>query len=255
MTTTALPTSSTIAAPFRLRWSTLLGVELRKTVDTRSGRALLATTFGLVAAVLAWKVTHSDVAPAFDNYSRGTATFVAFVMPLVGLLSITSEWTQRTALTTFTLAPRRLPVLAAKYVSALVLALAVLVVGLVLALGATALAGALHGPADFTDLAVHARGAVAMVLLQVTMGCAFGALAANTPVALSTFLLAPTVWATVSTSLLGSAAPWLDVFSAYERLSSAHPATELAQTLTAIAVWVVVPAAIGLWQAMRREVS
>ena len=36
-------------------------------------------------------------------------TFVAFLAPLIGLLAMTSEWTQRTALTTFTLAPRRLP--------------------------------------------------------------------------------------------------------------------------------------------------
>jgi ABC-type transport system involved in multi-copper enzyme maturation permease subunit len=238
----------------RLRWTTLLGVELRKTVDTRSGRALLATSLGLVVGVLAWKIAHADIDPAFDGYSRGMATLVAVVMPIGGLLAMTSEWTQRTALTTFTLTPRRLPVIAAKYASALVLSLGVLAVGLVLAFGATAIAGALHGPADFADVAVHVRGAVVMVLLQVTMACAFGAVAANTPVALSTFLLAPTVWTAASTSLLGSAAPWLDVFSAYDRLASTDPGADLAQTLTATTVWVLLPAAIGLWRALHREV-
>jgi ABC-type transport system involved in multi-copper enzyme maturation permease subunit len=194
------------------------------------------------------------VAAAFDNHSRGTATIVGVVMPIVGLLSITSEWTQRTALTTFTLAPRRLHVMTAKYVAALLVALGVLAVGLLLALGTTALAGALHGPADYGQLAMHTRGAVVMVLLQVTMACAFGALAANTPVALSAFLLAPTVWVAVSTSLFGAAAPWLDVFAAYDRLASPHPFDDLARTVTAMVVWVVLPAAIGLWRSLHREV-
>jgi hypothetical protein len=146
-------------------------------------------------------------------------------------------------------------VLGAKYVAAVMLALGVLAVGLAMALGATALGGALHGPADFSDVLGHVRGAVVMVVLQVTMAAAFGALAANTPAAITAFLVAPTVWATVSTSVLGAAAPWVDIFTAYDRLASAHPFAELGQTLTAMAIWVVVPAAVGLARSLRREVK
>ena len=86
--------------------------------DTRSGAALLAGhRRSPPLAVLVWKVAHASVETSFDNYSAGAATMVAFLMPIVGLLAMTSEWTQRTALTTFTLAPRRLPVIAAKYVA------------------------------------------------------------------------------------------------------------------------------------------
>ena len=47
------------------------------------------------------------------------------------------------------------------------------------------------------------------------------------------FLAAPAVWAEVSEPLLGKAAPWFDVFSAYGQLSSSHPFDHLGQTLTA----------------------
>jgi ABC-type transport system involved in multi-copper enzyme maturation permease subunit len=254
-TTTTSLTSAVGPAVRPLRFATLLDVELRKATDTRSGRALLATTLAAGVAVLVWKMTHADVETSFENYSAGMATMVAFLMPLVGLLAMTSEWTQRTALTTFTLAPRRLPVFAAKYAASLLLALGAVIAGLALAAGAVAIGGAVHGPAGFDGWLGDVRYAIVFVLLQVTMGAAFGALAANTTVALGAFLLAPTLWAIALDGALRSVAPWLDIFEAYGRLSSDHPAEDLGRTLTAVAVWVVLPAAIGLARSLRREVK
>lgn len=238
-----------------LRFPTLLAVELRKMIDTRSGRGLLAGTVGATVAVLVWKIAHTQIEPTYDNYSAGVATMVAFLTPLIGLLAMTSEWTQRTALTTFTLAPRRLDVLMAKYVASLGLALASIAIGLVLAAAGCALAGALHGPADMSGWPGDVRYAVIFVVLQVTMGAAFGALASNTPLALSAFLLAPTVWTMLADSVLRSAATWFDIFDAYGRLSSDHPLDGGAKTLTAVSVWVVAPAVVGLVLSLRREVK
>src|SRR5262245_39088965 len=162
MTTTLVPPTPT-CTPTRLRFSTLLGVELRKMTDTRSGTALLAGTVAISAGVLAWKAGHSSVPTSFDNYSRGTATFVAFLTPLLGLLAMTAEWTQRTALTTFTLAPGRLGVLAAKYLVAIALSVGVTVIGLVLAGVATAVGGAVHGHADFSGWPGDVRFALVLV--------------------------------------------------------------------------------------------
>ena len=97
---------------------TLTSVELRKMTDTRSGRGLLIAILTLVAAVLAWKLTHAEVEVSFDNYGVRRLASSPSSCRVIGLLAMTSEWTQRTALTTFTLAPRRLPVIAAKFVSA-----------------------------------------------------------------------------------------------------------------------------------------
>jgi ABC-type transport system involved in multi-copper enzyme maturation permease subunit len=256
MTTTLAEPSAVVMPAIRpLRFPTLLTVELRKMTDTRSGRGLLAATVVAAGAVLVWKVTHADIETSFDNYSAGVATMVAFLTPLIALLAMTSEWTQRTALTTFTLAPRRLPVLAAKYVAAVGLSVGAVAVGLAMAAAATAIGGAVHGPASFDGWLGDVRYAVVFVLLQVTMGAAFGALAANTPVALSAFLLAPTLWTMLATNVLRSAAGWLDIFEAYGRLASDAPTDELAKTLSAVAVWVVAPAAVGLVRSLRREVE
>jgi ABC-type transport system involved in multi-copper enzyme maturation permease subunit len=254
-TTLVHPSARALPAVRPVRFPTLLRVELRKMTDTRSGRGLLGATVAASAAVLVWKMTHAEIERSFDNYTAGMATMVAFLTPLIALLAMTSEWTQRTALTTFTLAPRRLPVLAAKYVAALLLSLGAVAVGLAMAAAACAIGGTLHGPADFDGWIGDIRYALIFVALQVTMGAAFGALAANTPVALSAFLLAPTLWTMLADSVLKSAAGWFDIFDAYGRLSSDQPLDDIAQTLTAIAVWVVVPAAIGLGGSMRREIK
>ena len=254
--TPARPTEPAAAAPIRpLRFPTLTSVELRKMTDTRSGRWLLATIIGLVGAVLAYKVTQTRIELAFDNYSLAVTNVIAFLAPIIGLLAMTSEWTQRTALTTFTLAPRRLPVFAAKYVAAIGLSLAVLAVGLLMAAGATGIAGLVHDGASFAGSFDAVRSAVIIVVLQVTMAAAFGALAAQSVAALVAYLAAPTAWAIASDALFGERAPWLDIFSAYDQLSSNHPFDHLAQTLTAVTVWVIVPSVVGITRSLRREVK
>jgi hypothetical protein len=253
--TTTFPLSPITTEQRPLRFSTLTSVELRKMTDTRSGRWILVAILGLATGVLAWKVAHPDIEVSFDNYGGAVATFVAFLAPLIGLLAMTSEWTQRTALTTFTLTPRRLPVIAAKYVASVVLSLAVLAAGLVVAGGFTALGGAIHGHGSFDGLFTDIRSFAIIVVLQVTMASAIGLLAAQTPVAITAFLVAPTAWAAVSSGLLKDASPWFDIFSAYDRLASTHPFGHLAQTATAIGVWVVVPSVLGLVHSLRREVK
>jgi hypothetical protein len=248
--------TTTISAEQRpLRFSTITSVELRKMTDTRSGRWILFSILAVATGALAWKAAHPAIEVSFHNYGAAAATFVAFMAPVIGLLAMTSEWTQRTALSTFTLVPRRLPVIVAKYLASLVLALAVLAGALVLAAAFTAVGGAIHGRGSFEGTLGDVRSFAVIVVLQVTMATAFGLLAGHTPVALTAFLVAPTAWAAASSGLLQNVSPWFDVFSAYDRLASAQPLGHLAQTTTAIALWVVLPSALGIVRSVRREVK
>ena len=87
------------------------------------------------------------------------------------------------------------------------------------------------------------------------MAAAFGALAANTPVALTAFLVAPTVWAMLSEGALQQVAAWFDIFEAYGRLASSTPFAHLGETLVAVTTWVIVPATIGVVRSLHREVK
>ena len=260
MTTTTIASTvdPTGTVPIRpQRFSTLLGVEVRKQVDTRSGRALLGVTVGAVVALLVWKLLHtSEIPPSFVNYTQSTRATITTLLPVVGLLAMTSEWTQRTALTTFTISPRRGRVIAAKFAAALLLAMVVMVVCMLLTAGATALGGRIEpGGMGFDHLAEQLWSTTIATVCQVVMGAAFGALIPITAVALGVFFLAPTVWAVLGPAVLQDQARWLDVFEAYSRIASSEPGRHLPQTLTAIAAWVVVPLVVGVHRSLRREVK
>ena len=117
-------------------------VELRKMFDTRSGFWLMASI--VITSVLA---TGAIILFAPDDELTYTAfgTAIGFpmavILPMIAILSVTSEWTQRSGLTTFTLVPHRGRVLLAKGVSAvgvgvvsMLLALAIGALGTVFAL-------------------------------------------------------------------------------------------------------------------------
>jgi len=245
-----------MSTPVRpLRLSTLVDVELRKTTDTPASRGLLGGVATLLLVVVGWKVAHPDVPGTFHNFAPACAAVVGYAAPILALLAMSAEWTQRTALTTFTLAPRRGPVIAAKLAAALLLSAGLAVIGLLLAAGGVTLAGALRGGGSFAHAAADVRGTMAIVALHTLLGAAIGALIAQSTVALGVYLLAPVIWSNIAAQLLHGVARWVDIFMAYDRLASAHPLAGLAQTLTALTVWLLVPGLLGLARSLRREVS
>ncbi|MCU1396889.1 MAG: hypothetical protein JWM34_5317 [Ilumatobacteraceae bacterium] len=233
----------------------LVAIELRKMTDTRGGRWLLATIAAVSALAIGYTTIRAGSDPSFRGASNAAVSVAAFLAPVAGLLAMTSEWTQRTALTTFTLAPRRLPVFLAKLFDAVVLALAVLAVGLAMATAATAISGAVNGHADWSGFVADVRGGAVIVVCQVLMACAFGALAAQTTVALVAYFAAPAVWSAVAVALFGHLASWFDVFDAYGRLSSPNWTEHLGRSATSIALWVVAPTVIGIVRSLRRDVK
>jgi ABC-2 type transport system permease protein len=113
----------------------LTGIELRKMVDTRSGRWLLATVALLIAAtiVISVLVGEADL-HRLDGMFEFALAPIGILLPILGILSVTSEWSQRTTLLTFALVPRRERVTAAKALAACLLG----ALGLVVCLAAAA---------------------------------------------------------------------------------------------------------------------
>src|SRR5689334_20316642 len=106
MTAAVLDVSQTPRTSFHR----LVLVELRKTYDTRASFWLLATIGLLVLAaeiIVLAVVTTQNEAISFGDFI-GTAAFITSVfLPVLGIMLLTTEWSQRTAMVTFALEPRR----------------------------------------------------------------------------------------------------------------------------------------------------
>jgi ABC-2 type transport system permease protein len=238
----------------------LVAVELRKMVDTRAGFWLLvgAALIGLatVTVKLIWSPAHGN--PLDDFYSAAIAA-TGVLLPVIGILAATSEWSQRTALTTFSLVPRRERVFAAKLLAGLVLALLTAVACLLAAVLATALAPAVGaGSASWhLPLADVGRGAL-HVTLGLLAGLAFGvALMASAP-AIVAYLLLPFLFSALANGIPGfaSTAEWLDAVAAMARLiDGTMTGSAWAHLATACGLWIALPLAIGLVRLRRREVA
>jgi hypothetical protein len=235
----------------------LVQIELRKMVDTRSGRWLLFAILALSITGLTWGLTHLPAGQvAFTDILDLALVPVDLILPVVGILAMTSEWTQRTALTTFTLSPRRIPVLFAKLIAAITLAMAMVTVVVGLAFAATALGGVIGGDGATYDHALrNITGSAMTDGLNVLMAAGFGLVAAVTAAGVLFYFIAPTAWALVAPQLLHDKSRWLDIFATFDNLSSFQLSGHVPQALTSAGFWIVLPLAAGLFTANRREVK
>jgi ABC-type transport system involved in multi-copper enzyme maturation permease subunit len=148
MSATTAPTTLDVSHTATVPFGRLVSVELRKLADTRAGRWLLIAIAGLTLLVLIIQlsvVLGQDLHPKYIDFLQGMNTPMGILLPVLGVLTVTSEWSQRTAMVTFTLEPSRVRVIAAKFVSILLISVVALVIGVLLGALANALYGALSG--------------------------------------------------------------------------------------------------------------
>ena len=235
----------------------LVAVELRKMVDTRAGFWLQVAT---VVITMVAVIVRSVVGTAADHTFASVLTVGVFpaavLLPVVGILLVTSEWSQRTGMITFALVPVRSRVLGAKLLASLVLSTAtlVMVVGVVAAGVLVASPGVDGAWADAAPLI----GQSAVYLgTGILTGVAFGAvLLASAPAIVALFVL-PIAWTAVaSLSFFANAAPWLDTRLALGPMpKEVMSTTQWAHAATALAIWMLLPLLIGTWRITRREVA
>jgi ABC-type transport system involved in multi-copper enzyme maturation permease subunit len=242
-------------------------VEMRKMIDTRAGYWLLSAIALLsVAVVVIMLIWGGGDGTEGDPDTRNLAGFfeaslipVALLLPVLGILTVTSEWSQRTALATFTLVPERQRVMIAKLAAASAFAaLSVLTSLLVSAVG-NAL-GLLLTSADgsWSLSASTVLQALLMQLLNVVMGVAFGMLLMNTPAAIVLYFVLPTAL-TILASVIDSiskALEWLDLNQTMQPLSTGDiSGDDWGKLATSSLLWIVIPLALGAIRLLRREVK
>ena len=261
MSAMTLDVSATKPVPF----GRLLSVELRKSYDTRAGRWLLIVMAAMVVIieVIVLSVTVTQDQPiSFGDFTAAAAFMTSILLPVLGILLVTSEWSQRTAMVTFALEPRRPRVFAAKAVAGIVLTLATVAVAIAVGAVCNALYGSLQGGADWT---FGWSGLVAFVVTQVFAmlgGFALATLLLNTPASIVVFFIYK--WALPGLFALGSAfmdwfadlAPWLDFQQAQGQLYE-PPLTgeQWGNLVVSGLIWLVLPLVIGIWRVLRAEVK
>jgi ABC-2 type transport system permease protein len=245
--------TATLARPDLSR---LTRVELRKMVDTRAGFWLLLSiqllTVGVVATML---ITASADQQNFGAFLTATLFAASLVLPLLGVLAVTGEWSQRTGLTTFALVPQRGRVIGAKLAAAVVLALLSVAVCLVCA----AIGNLIAGGGWDTSLGQIGEGALYETLAMLA-GIALGLACLNSALAIAAFFLLPR-----ATDILGERiralekpADWLEMARVAEPLVDLDvgmTGTDWAQLGTGSALWVGLFLVIGLWRLRRTEVK
>jgi ABC-2 type transport system permease protein len=242
----------------------VVAVELRKSFDTRAGFWLLCS-IGLAAlmttaAIIAWAPREELT---YSQFVLAIGMPMTVILPVIAALSVTSEWTQRTGLATFTLVPHRGRVLLAKALGSVLVALASTVVAFVVAALGNLVAAGLTGrapvwDADATSLVAFAA---AITLLLLT-GFTIGTLIRSSAGAIVAYMLYAFVAPGALTLLamyqewFRDLRPWIDAKLTQDALMHGGlSGDQWAHLAVTSFVWLVVPLAVGARNVLRAEVK
>jgi ABC-type transport system involved in multi-copper enzyme maturation permease subunit len=258
VTGAAAPGTLDISQTARVPLARLIKVEMRKMLDTRAGLWLIiaiAVITALITVIFFFAADDKD--RTFINYMGVMATPQGFLLPVLGILLMTQEWSQRTGMVTFTLEPHRAKVIWAKVVAALAFGL----VAVVLAIALAALGAAVSGAPDaWKNIGLDDVGKFALLQVSgVLQGLAFGLIFLNSAAAIVTYFVLPIAFSILTSvwTALADVQPWIDLGTSQQPLFSGDimSGKEWAQLLVGTLIWVVLPFLVGLWRVLRAEVK
>jgi hypothetical protein len=255
MTRSGAPVASPELA--KIPFSRLLRVELGKTVGTRAARWLLAASvLAIVGGLAVALVFAHDIRQSRASYLSAAALGLTRVTPILLLMALTGEWSQRTAMVTFTQEPRRGRVLAAKALVGTGLAVLLAVLGCLAAQAAVlgARAGGRDVSADFGRDWPRIVGFLVFVVLISLVGMAFGALVHNTAAAIVAFFALGGLANLFSIGALRGIGHWVNTGQTYGWILEGRWSGHGAQMVVSSLLWIGLPLALGARRTLRREV-
>ena len=251
-------------APARIPLTRIVAVEARKSFDTRAGLWLLAS-IGIVsvlatAAVILW-APQDDL--TYATFGAAIGFPMAVILPMIAILSVTSEWSQRSGLTSFTLVPHRGRVITAKALVALstaVVSMAIaFVIGAVGNVVGTAIAGIDlvwdMGLDDFLYIVgANSLGLMMGFMLGVLIRSSAGAIVAYFVYSL---VLPPlTELLSATQTWFADLRPWVDFsYTQGGLFEGGFTGEQWANLAVSGGLWLVAPLAVGLVLLLRSEVK
>jgi ABC-2 type transport system permease protein len=236
----------------------LTAVELRKMVNTRSGFwvPIAVALLTLLVAIIG-STNHGGTSATFIHIFNISSRPAAFLLPVMGVLLVCGEWSQRTTLTTFTLVPSRSRVIAAKFGASVIVSTIALIVCLLLTVVFASALGHAPGGTGSLPWQVILQGWLELAA-GMAMGLAFGAAVLVSAPAIVAYLLLPVVWNGVigGISALDGVARWLDSGDTLNPLTlHALNGTEWAHVAATLGFWIGIPLLIGWFRIGRGDID
>jgi len=256
------PAERTTIAPIPL--STVVSVEMRKMFDTRSGFWLMAS-IGILSVLATGAVIlfAPNSGLTYETFAAAIGFPMSVVLPMIAILSVTSEWSQRSGLTTFTLVPHRGRVVLAKALCAVGIGIVSMVVAMVIGAGGNVLGSTLAGvPTSWDTSATALLYIVLANVLGLLTGFTLGVLIRNSAGAIVGYfvyaLLLPTVTGLLAATQewFADMQPWVNFqWNQQSLFEGGFTGEQWAQLGVTGAAWLALPMAIGVWLVLRSEVK
>lgn len=241
-------------------------VELRKTFDTRSGAWLIGSI--AISAVLATAgviVFARDDQLTYSTFATAIRFPVVVILPLIAILAVTSEWSQRTGLTTFTLVPHRGRVITAKAISTIAIGMASMLLTFAVGGLGNLLGAAVTGTTPVWDVTpiqglYFVLGNISSLLIGFMLGILLrSSTAAIVAYFVYTFLV-PTAFGLLATNQdwFHDLQPWIDIQFAQSGLfifDGSLTGEQWANIGVTGTVWLLLPLLLGLRLVTRSEVN
>jgi ABC-2 type transport system permease protein len=264
MSATTAPIQIDVTSTGKVPMTRLAAIELRKALDTRAGRWFTVAILGVcLLALLIYVLAAPDEEQNFGDLLSIAGGVLGYFMPILIIMLVTSEQSQRNGLVTFTLEPRRSRVVQAKFLAGITLAAGVMVIAFGLAALATLISSATGASPDWSlEGTLLFNGFVLANLIGVFIGFAIAMLLMNTPAGIVGYF-AYSLILPIAVGILGAlsegfdkVAPWIEFNTAQMPLFEGDyspTGEEWAQIAVTGIIWLVIPLAFGIWRLLRIE--
>jgi hypothetical protein len=271
MTATIVPPATTTeAAPVRrtaqpIPITRLVKVELRKMFNTRSGFWMLVSIGVLsVIATGAVIIFAPDSAVTYESLATAIGFPMSVILPMIAILAVTSEWSQRSGLTTLTLVPSRGRVIGATAIAPLLVGLGSMAVAFAVGALGNAAGSALAGVDTVWDISLSmAPQMVLGNLVGMAIGFTLGVVLRNSAAAIVGYFVVSLVMPGILVLLaqvrswFEDLQPWIDWNETQVELfeGATNTGEEWAMLGSTTMIWIVIPLVVGLLSLRRSEVK
>ena len=270
MTATIISTDTIEAAPARrivrpIPTTRLVKIELRKMFNTRSGFWLLVSIGVLsVMATGAVLIFAPDSKIVYENFAAAIGFPMSVILPMIAILGVTSEWSQRSGLTTFTLVPSRGRVIEAKALATFVVGVISMAVAFTVGAVGNLLGSTITGLDAVWDVSLAAAAQILLGnLVGMAIGFTLGVVLRNSAAAIVGYFVVSLVLPGILV-LLAQVRPWFADLQAwidwnYTQVAlfenDTDTAREWAMLASTTGLWIALPLVIGLLFLRRSEVK